>query len=123
MMSETAFFVKDVVGPLGSASIVAAEAGSRGKSPMLTPTAKPKEFCFIEASVMTRDNWKPKMNISIWMMNPITMNSVAGNKFSFWMGSLKTDLTEHQNSAIRASEIVLAADDSFRSGEMIRMSD
>ena len=32
MMSETAFFVKDVVGPLGSASIVAAEAGSRGKS-------------------------------------------------------------------------------------------
>ena len=27
----------------------------------------------------------------------------------------KADLTEHQNSAIRASEIVLAADQSFRS--------
>ena len=31
----------------------------------------------------------------------------------------KSDLTEHQNSAIRASEIVLAADKSFRTGEMI----
>ena len=31
----------------------------------------------------------------------------------------KTDLTEHQDSAIRASEIVLAADNSFRSGEMV----
>ena len=33
----------------------------------------------------------------------------------------KTDLTEHQNSAIRASEIVLAADHSFRSGEMVNL--
>ena len=32
MMSETAFFVKDVVGPLGSASIVATDASSRGQS-------------------------------------------------------------------------------------------
>lgn len=33
----------------------------------------------------------------------------------------RTDLTEHQDSAIRASEIVLAPDKSFRSGEMIRL--
>ena len=31
------------------------------------------------------------------------------------------DLTEHQNSAIRASEIVLAADQSFRSGSTIKL--
>jgi hypothetical protein len=31
------------------------------------------------------------------------------------------DLTEHQNSAIRASEIVLAADQSFRNGETIKL--
>jgi len=33
----------------------------------------------------------------------------------------KTNLTEHQDSAIRASEIVLAADHSFRSGEMVNL--
>ena len=33
----------------------------------------------------------------------------------------KADLTEHQNSAIRASEIVLAADQSFRNGETIKL--
>ena len=32
MMSETAFFVKDVIGPKGCVSIVAKEAGSAGKS-------------------------------------------------------------------------------------------
>ena len=33
----------------------------------------------------------------------------------------RTDLSEHQNSAIRASEIVLAADYSFRTGEMVNL--
>jgi len=33
----------------------------------------------------------------------------------------KADLTEHQNSAIRASEIVLAADESFRSGKTLQL--
>ena len=33
----------------------------------------------------------------------------------------KANLTEHQNSAIRASEIVLAADHSFRTGQMIQL--
>ncbi len=32
MMSQTAFFVKDVIGPNGSASIVAREAGGEGQS-------------------------------------------------------------------------------------------
>src|SRR6185436_11982975 len=32
MMSETAFFVKDVIGPNGSVSIVASRAGSAGRS-------------------------------------------------------------------------------------------
>ena len=31
------------------------------------------------------------------------------------------DLNEHQNSAIRASEIVLAADRSFRNGETVSL--
>src|SRR5690606_1751587 len=32
MMSETAFFIKDVVGPRGSVSIVAEKSGSQGQS-------------------------------------------------------------------------------------------
>ena len=32
MMSETAFFVKDVIGPKGSVSIVGAESGAGAKS-------------------------------------------------------------------------------------------
>jgi hypothetical protein len=39
----------------------------------------------------------------------------------FFLGGIlgKNDLSEHQNSAIRASEIVLAADESFRCGKTL----
>ena len=42
MMSETAF-VKDVVGPQGSASIVAADASARENHPRSMPIPRPKE--------------------------------------------------------------------------------
>ena len=65
MMSETAFFVKDVVGPLGSASIVAAEAGSRGNHLMSMLIAKRNGFFFIEVRKTKMVNWKQRMNTLI----------------------------------------------------------
>ena len=40
MMSETAFFVKDVIGPKGSVSIVAKDAGAAGKSDSIESHSK-----------------------------------------------------------------------------------
>src|SRR4029078_7522681 len=46
MMSETAFFVKDVIGPKGSVSIVAKDAGSSGKSDSVESHSKTETLRF-----------------------------------------------------------------------------
>ena len=122
MMSETAFFIKDVVGPLGSASIVASDAGSRGKSSsvdahtqterILVHRSKKNEKCELEQDDEFIDlDDEPDHNELCRREQLFFLDGILG----------RTDLTEHQDSAIRASEIVLAADKSFRSGEMIRL--
>jgi hypothetical protein len=47
MVSETAFFVKDVIGPKGSVSIVAKEAGGSGKSQSIEAHTKQNRSVFI----------------------------------------------------------------------------
>ena len=122
MMSETAFFVKDVVGPLGSASIVAAEAGSRGKS------SDVDAHCQTERILLHRSQ-KNEMGELVSKDEYIDLEDEPDHdelckreQLFFLQGILgNADLNEHQNSAIRASEIVLAADRSFRNGETVSL--
>ena len=52
---------------------------------------------------------------------PLVLKEIKNLNCKIYIILEKTDLTEHQNSAIRASEIVLAADQSFRNGETIKL--
>ena len=122
MMSETAFFVKDVVGPLGSASIVAAEAGSRGKS------SDVDAHCQTERILLHRSEKKENGELVakdefIDLDDEPDHDELCRREQLFFLDGItgKADLAEHQNSAIRASEIVLAADHSFRTGQMIQL--
>ena len=84
MMSETAFFVKDVVGPLGSASIVAADASCPGKIILgrcpYPDRTHPRSPIPQESRLA---NWSRRMSTSNWMTNRTTMSSAGGNSFSF----------------------------------------
>ena len=122
MMSETAFFVKDVVGPLGSASIVAADASSRGKSSSVDAHTQ-TERILVHKSVRNSAGELEASDEFIELEDePVHDELCRREQLFFLQGILgQTDLTEHQDSAIRASEIVLAADESYRSGEMIRL--
>jgi hypothetical protein len=51
MISETAFFVKDVFGPKGSVSIVAKEAGAAGKSSSIEAHTKTESLRFHHADL------------------------------------------------------------------------
>lgn len=63
MMSETAFFVKDVIGPKGCVSIVAKEAGMSGKSDSVESHTKTESLRFHHADldehdqVIKKDTW------------------------------------------------------------------
>ena len=118
MMSETAFFIKDVVGPLGSASIVAADAGSRGKSSDVDAHCQ-TERILLHRSVKDENGELKAMDEFIDLEDEPDHDGLCKREQLFFLEGIlgKTDLSEHQNSAIRASEIVLAADKSFRTGE------
>lgn len=118
MMSETAFFIKDVVGPLGSASIVAADAGSRGKSSDVDAHCQ-TERILLHRSVKDENGELKAMDEFIDLDDEPDHDELCKREQLFFLEGIlgKTDLSEHQNSAIRASEIVLAADKSFRTGE------
>jgi predicted dehydrogenase len=120
MMSETAFFVKDVVGPLGSASIVAADASSRGKSSTVDAHTQ-TERILVHKSTRNAEGELEASDEFIELEDEPDHDELCRREQLFFLQGIlgKSDLTEHQDSAIRASEIVLAADESYRSGEMI----
>jgi predicted dehydrogenase len=120
MMSETAFFVKDVVGPLGSASIVAAEAGSRGKSSDVDAHCQ-TERILLHRSHRNEEGELEAKDEYIDLDDEPDHDELCRREQLFFLGGIlgKNDLSEHQNSAIRASEIVLAADESFRCGKTL----
>ncbi len=122
MMSETAFFVKDVVGPLGSASIVAADASSRGKSSTVDAHTQ-TERILVHKSTRNAEGELEASDEFIELEDEPDHDELCRREQLFFLQGIlgKSDLTEHQDSAIRASEIVLAADESYRSGEMIRL--
>ena len=122
MMSETAFFVKDVVGPLGSASIVAAEAGSRGKSSDVDAHCQ-TERILLHRSEKNENGELVAKDEFIDLDDEPDHDELCRREQLFFLDGItgKADLAEHQNSAIRASEIVLAADHSFRTGQMIQL--
>jgi len=122
MMSETAFFVKDVVGPLGSASIVAADASSRGKSSTVDAHTQTERILVHKSTRNAKGELEASDEFIELEDEPDHDELCRREQLFFLQGILgKSDLTEHQESAIRASEIVLAADESYRSGEMIRL--
>jgi hypothetical protein len=122
MMSETAFFIKDVIGPLGSASIVAADAGSRGKSSSVDAHTQTERILVHRSKKGANGELEPADEYIDLEDEPDHDELCRREQLFFLDGILgKADLTEHQNSAIRASEIVLAADQSFRNGETIKL--
>ncbi len=122
MMSETAFFIKDVVGPLGSASIVAADAASRGKSSSVEAHCQ-TERILVHRSQTNADGELEASDEYIDLTDEPDHDELCRREQVFFRDAIlgQVDLTEHQNSAVRASEIVLAADESYQSGQMVTL--
>ena len=124
MMSETAFFIKDVVGPLGSASIVAGDASSRGKSSSVDAHTQTERILVHKSVQNSAGELEPRDEFIELEDEPDHDELCRREQLFFLDGILgRQKLDEHQESAIRASEIVLAADDSFRSGQIINLAD
>ena len=122
MMSETAFFVKDVIGPKGCVSIVAKEGSAAGKSADVDSHSK-TESLRLHHSEVRPDGSFARADEIIDVTDEPNHDELCKREQQVFLASIREnkDLTEHWQSAIDSLRIVLAADRSFREGKTIEL--
>src|SRR4029077_864435 len=114
MMSETAFFVKDVVGPKGSASIVMAETPDKVKSDDINAHVKTNQILWHHA-----DMSKPDQRID--MTDEPGHDELCERAQRYLLKAIEEDidLADQMEDAVKSLKIVIAADRSVKTGEVV----
>jgi predicted dehydrogenase len=122
MMSETAFFVKDVVGPRGCVSIVAKEAGGAGKSDNVDAHTK-TESLRVHHAALDEDNQFMKADEWIDLTDEPDHQELCNREQRYFLRAIQEDLdlTDHVADAVNSLQIVFACDESVRTGELVRL--
>jgi predicted dehydrogenase len=123
MMSETAFFVKDMIGPNGSVSIVAKEAAGEGvrssdhdahtrTNALRIHHAKlDAKAAFVAADAIESTEDEPGHQELCEREQRLFLKAIRA----------EVDLADHWADAINSLRIVFAADESIRTGEVVRL--
>ena len=116
MMSETAFFVKDVIGPKGSVSIVMAETAGKVKSDDINAHTRTNQILWHHA-----DMSKPDERID--MSDEPSHDDLCEREQRYLLKSINEnlDLTDHMNDGVKSLKIVLAAERSIHEGQVVSL--
>ena len=122
MMSETAFFVKDVVGPHGSVSIVAASADGPAKSADLGGHTR-AEALKVHYSQLDAARRFARPDEIIDLADAPDHDELCAREQAFFHRAIAEDLdlSDHLRDAVNSLRIVLAADESIRRGRTIEL--
>jgi predicted dehydrogenase len=123
MMSETAYFVKDVIGPRGSVSIVMAEtAGGSLKSADIDAHTKTNQILLHHAA-LAPDGSIAQPDERIDTAEEPDHDALCEREQRFLLRAIEEDLdlSDHMADAIRSLRIVLAADEAVRTGKVVRL--
>jgi predicted dehydrogenase len=112
MISETAFFVKDVMSPRGSVSIVMEEGAKSADIDTHTKTATIR----LHHAALGPNGRFAKVDDLISMQGEPGHQALCDREQAFVLDAItqNRDLTRHMNDGIRSLEIALAADQSMR---------
>ncbi len=120
MMSETAFFVKDMIGPSGSVSIAMDEskAGSsdvdchtKTSALRVHHAALGPEGRFVKPDDIIRMDDEPSHQELCNREQAMFLDAIVNDR----------DMSEHAQGAVDSLRIVLAADESVRTGQVVRL--
>lgn len=123
MISETAFFVKDVIGPKGSVSIVAKEAGGEGKSGSIEAHTKTESLLVHHADLDDKDRFA-KEDTWINLRDEPDHQELCNREQRFFLKAIvdNVDLTDHMDDAVNSLRIAVACDESVRTGKIVSFS-
>lgn len=122
MVSETAFFVKDVFGPEGSVSIVANKAAASGKSDSVADHTKTESLRWHHAAIdeknefIRADDW-------INLTDEPDHQELCNREQAYFLKAIQEDidLTDHMEDAVNSLRIAFACDESVRTGAVVRL--
>jgi predicted dehydrogenase len=122
MMSETAFFVKDVIGPKGSVSIVMAETAGDVRSADINAHTKTNQILLHHAALKP-DGTLAKADERIDTADEPDHDALCEREQRFLLEAIDEDLdlNDHMDDAVKSLRIVLAADKSVREGGVVRL--
>ncbi len=120
MMSEIAFFVKDVVGPKGSVSIAGMKEGeetddvdahSKAESIKLHHAELDDNGEFSKPDEIIDCADEPDHDGLCYREQEVFLNAIVNN----------VDLSDHMDDAVNSLRIVLAADEAFKTGKTVEL--
>lgn len=120
MMSETAYFVKDVAGPKGAVTIVTPEhAPDSSDVDAHTKTNQLR----VHHAELDADNQFVRGDDLIDMADEPGHQELCDREQAYFLKAIREDLdlTDHLNDAVNSLRIVLAADESMRTGESVKL--
>lgn len=122
MISETAFFVKDVFGPKGSVSITAKDAGSSGKSDDVDSHTKTESIRIHHAEIDSENKFKKK-DEWIDMKDEPGHQELCNREQQFFLNSILDDLNldDHLDDALNSLKIAFACDESVKTGKTVNL--
>ena len=122
MMSETAYFVKDVVGPRGCVSIVAKQAGGEKQSSEIDSHTK-TESLRLHHAALGADGAFERPDEIIDLADEPDHQELCAREQRFFHRAIagNVDLSEHMADAVNSLRIVLAADESVRTGRTVEL--
>jgi predicted dehydrogenase len=122
MVSETAFFVKDVIGPKGSVSIVAKDAGGSGKSASIEAHTKTESLRFHHADLDSNEKFA-KADTWINLEDEPDHQELCNREQRYFLKSIMEDidLTAHAEDAVNSLRIAFASDESVRTGKVVML--
>ena len=122
MISETAFFVKDVIGPKGSVSIVAKQAGGSGKSSSIESHTKTESLRVHHADLNNDDEFS-KEDEWINLADEPDHQELCNREQRYFLKAIQEDidLAEHINDAVNSLRIAFACDQSVHTGKVVSL--
>lgn len=120
MISETAFFIKDIFGPKGSLSIVAKSAGGKGKSSSIDSHTKTESLLLHHAELNDKEEFA-KEDEWIDLSDEPDHNELCKREQVYFLNAIRNDvdLSQHGEDAVNSLRIAFAADESVRTGETV----
>ncbi len=122
MISETAFFVKDVIGPKGSVSIVADDASKSGYSDSVAAHTQTESIRIHHAAIDSANRFV-KQDEWLNLKDEPDHQELCNREQRFFLKAIHEDLdlSKQMQDAINSLRIAVACDESVKSGQIIKL--